>query len=117
MIRWNLYQIFEVDDVWFSQDKATRSMLPKSFSVREYRRLNPDLSQFSDSKLKNHFATHGYKEGRLFSNASLKIKNWVRDELMQHGKEGLACIAILDEFLDLVIQKTSNQRQGSGVLS
>ena len=73
------------DDPWLQLDPESRPDISPSFSENVYRKSNHDLNHMSDKQLRNHFASHGWQEGRVYSNLPLKIKPWLGEFLVSRG--------------------------------
>ena len=46
--------------------------IPKDFDAVVYKSMNPDLEQMNDTEARNHFITHGIREGRPYTQIDLQ---------------------------------------------
>mmetsp|Transcript_20446 Transcript_20446/g.43854 ORF Transcript_20446/g.43854 Transcript_20446/m.43854 type:complete len:415 (-) Transcript_20446:145-1389(-) len=95
-----LKKFFVTDDPWIEEDENTRTRLSPAFSPDVYRRMNHDLNHFSNEQLEDHFASSGIEETRIYSTLSLKMKDWMREELEKMGDDGKSTVGLLEDYLD-----------------
>lgn len=76
------YPIIKIKKLQFTTYYSKQ--LPADFNPTEYRNLQPDLSEFSNSDVINHFINHGMNEGRTYKNNQKLI---YPDFLMQYVNE------------------------------
>jgi hypothetical protein len=73
---YNLYKLYRTESCEQSIiDKDKKNQLPKDFSTKSYRSLNPDLSNLSDDDLIEHYLNHGIKEKRNYKLSINKHKS------------------------------------------
>jgi hypothetical protein len=102
-----LKKFFETNDPWSHEEEGVRERISPAFEAEVYRRVNHDLNHLSDEKLEEHFEVLGYKEGRIYSRLPLKIKDWMREELVSmdatstsDGSVGERTLALLEDYLE-----------------